>query len=387
MVLFISILFFLFVVYAILIDYYRRAWNKLPLYITDDIEPQTIISVVIAMRNEEENVKQLLNSLEKQTYPKNKFQVVIVDDHSEDKTWELLSSHNYSFLWYIAMKLADHYPGSNQNMAHKKRALEVGINASEGKLIVTTDADCTFPENWLSTIARFYETTGAKFIAAPVRIETNRTLISVFQTTDFLTLQGITGASVYKRMHTMCNGANLAYEKAAFIEVNGFSGIDDLPSGDDMLLMYKIYKRYPENVHYLKATSAIVNTSPVRTWRQFFHQRIRWASKADRYDDKRIFRVLLLVYLLNVGFLALGVAAFFKPTYGFFLLLFLLAKVLIEFPFVNSVAAFFGQQRLVRFFLLLQPLHIFYTIIAGWLGKFGSFEWKGRTIKKVNFKR
>src|SRR6185436_19655635 len=100
-----------------------------------------------------------------------------------------------------------------------------------------------------------------------------------------------------------------------------------------------------------------------------FHQRIRWASKADSYDDKRIFWVLLLVYGINLFFLALGVAAFFHTTWGFFLLLFLLAKVLIEFPFVNTVASFFRQRMLLNYFILMQPLHILYTIIAGWLGK------------------
>ena len=181
----------------------------------------------------------------------------------------------------------------------------------------------------------------------------------------------------------MCNGANLAYEKAAFNEVGGFSGIDNLPSGDDMLLMHKIYKKYPQQVFYLKHESAIVSTAPVSSWKSFFHQRIRWASKADSYDDKRIFWVLLLVYGINLFFLALGIAAFFHTTWAFFLLLFLLAKVLIEFPFVNTVASFFRQRMLLNYFILMQPLHILYTIIAGWLGKFGSFEWKGRRVKKV----
>ena len=179
----------------------------------------------------------------------------------------------------------------------------------------------------------------------------------------------------------MCNGANLAYEKEAFDEVGGFSGIDDQPSGDDMLLMHKIYQKYPQQVFYLKHPSAIVSTAPVSSWKEFFQQRIRWASKADRYDDKRIFRVLLLVYLVNLCFLALGIAAFFRIDWAFFFMLLLLAKLLIEFPFVNTVAAFFRQQSLMNFFLLMQPLHISYTIIAGWLGKFGGYEWKGRRTK------
>jgi hypothetical protein len=149
-----------------------------------------------------------------------------------------------------------------------------------------------------------------------------------------------------------------------------------------MLLMHKIYTRYPDKVFYLKSKPAIVVTEPMPTWKDFFHQRIRWASKADHYDDKRIFWVLLLVYLLNACFLVTAVASFWKNIWLFFLVLLLIAKILIEFPFVNTVAAFFGRQKLMKYFPFFEPLHILYTIIAGWLGKFGGYEWKGRRIKR-----
>ena len=378
MFIFVFIFLFLLIVYAVLIDYYRRAWNKLPTFTGADLSPRTTISLIIAVRNEENNIKPLLDSLCLQSYPSALTEFIIVDDHSEDNTWNLLKNYPTVNRRFSFIQLADHLNKEDSIVSHKKKAIETGISQAMGTLIVTTDADCLFHADWLLTIARFYETHSAKFIAAPVKIASNRSLLSIFQTLDFLTLQGITGASVYKRIHSMCNGANLAYEKAAFNEVGGFSGIDNLPSGDDMLLMHKIYKKYPQQVFYLKHESAIVSTTPVSSWKSFFHQRIRWASKADSYDDKRIFWVLLLVYGINLFFLALGVAAFFHTTWGFFLLLFLLAKVLIEFPFVNTVASFFRQRMLLNYFILMQPLHILYTIIAGWLGKFGSFEWKGR---------
>jgi len=378
MFIFLLIFFLLLIVYAVLIDYYRRAWNKLPVFINSEFTPRTKISIIIAARNEERNIKPLLDSLCLQSYPTELIEVIIVDDHSEDETWNLLNNYPAGNRRFSFIKLADHITKEDSIVSHKKKAIETGISQAIGTLIVTTDADCLFHPDWILTIARFYETHSAKFIAAPVKIVTNRSLLSIFQTLDFLILQGITGASVFKRIHSMCNGANLAYEKAAFIEVNGFSGIDNIPSGDDMLLMHKIYKKYPTQVFYLKNESAIVNTTPVSSWKSFFHQRIRWASKADSYDDKRIFWVLLLVYGINLFFLALGIAAFFDTKWAFFLLLFLLAKVLIEFPFVNTVASFFRQRMLLNYFILMQPLHILYTIIAGWLGKFGSFEWKGR---------
>lgn len=136
------------------------------------------------------------------------------------------------------------------------------------------------------------------FIAAPVAFLEEGSLVNLFQDLDFLTLQGITGASVYKNVHTMCNGANLAYQRKVFYEVEGFKGIDTIASGDDMLLMHKIWKCYPKKIQYLKSKEAIVRTEAAANWKAFINQRIRWASKATSYDDKRIFSVLILVYLL-----------------------------------------------------------------------------------------
>jgi cellulose synthase/poly-beta-1,6-N-acetylglucosamine synthase-like glycosyltransferase len=376
-------LFFLFmVVYAMLIAYYHKAWNRLPEFVLPEQQASVFISVIISARNEENNINALLQSLHDQQYPKELYEVIIINDHSTDNTWSLLQAYNSGLMQLKIMQLSDHVEERNAIASYKKKAIETGINAAAGELIVTTDADCRFDARWLQTIASFYEANEAKFIAAPVTYYNKSSLLSIFQTLDFLTLQGITAASVYKRFHSMCNGANLAYERSAFFEVDGFNNIDHIASGDDMLLMHKIFKLYPEKVFYLKNRHAIVTTEPAASWKQFFHQRIRWASKADRYDDKRIFWVLLLVYLLNVCFLAGAIASFWKNTWMVMVLLLLLAKVLIEFPFVNSVAIFFGQQRLMKYFPFLQPLHIGYTIIAGWLGKFGKYEWKGRTIKK-----
>ena len=372
----------LMILYAYLIEYYRKAWNEMPEYDFKQNESEPFISVIIAARNEEKNLPGLIASLKQQAYSSTKFEIIIVDDHSTDETWPILRSASGESDTMRAMKLAD-YPSPNLNMkAHKKFAIEKAIDLARGELIVTTDADCVFGKNWLRYIASMYVSSNAKFIAAPVQMKPGDTFLSVFQSLDFLTLQGITGASVYKKFHTMCNGANLAYARTAFYEVGGFEGIDNIPSGDDMLLMYKIYKRYPDQVFFLKNKEAIVITKPVDTWKEFFNQRIRWASKSTHYDDKKITRVLLLVYCVNISFLILAIASFWKMTWFGLFVLFLAAKMLVEFPFVNAVAIFFSERKLMKYFLIMQPFHILYTVIAGWLGKFGSYEWKGRRIKQ-----
>lgn len=343
-------------------------------------------SVIIPARNEEKNIGRLLQSLQQQKYSKNFFEVIVVDDHSEDKTAAIASAF---FAGGSALLQGGVRSGADAVNSYKKKAIETGIAAAQNEWIVCTDADCIVPENWLANFAAFIQEKNPVFIAAPVCLipghtfgtGESKTAVYIFQSLDFMILQGITGASVYKKVHSMCNGANLAYRKDIFYEVNGFKGVDDIASGDDMLLMHKIWKKYSENVAYLKSQEVIVQTNAAPTSNQFFNQRIRWASKAKYYDDKRIFAVLMLVYLFNLSFLVLLVASFFSLKYLYLLIFLWIAKTLIELSFITSVSRFFGNQKLLRYFFFFQPLHIAYTIISGFLGSFGKYEWKGRKVK------
>jgi cellulose synthase/poly-beta-1,6-N-acetylglucosamine synthase-like glycosyltransferase len=272
-------------------------------------------------------------------------------------------------------------PNAEVATSSKKKAIETGVQNAKGELVVVTDADCIPTNEWLHTIASFYQKTQAVFIAAPVQLRTYPTLLSVFQSLDFITLQGITAASVTANSHSMCNGANLAYLRSAFLEVDGFSGIDKLASGDDMLLMYKIWKKHPRKIYYLKNEKAIIETEPMTTWKDFFQQRIRWSSKATYYKDWRISLVLLFVYLFNCLFFVLLLAAIFNGYYWLVLFFYLAGKILIELPFVYSVARFYKKQNLVFYFPFLQPLHIIYTVVIGLVSQFGTYSWKGRVTK------
>jgi len=384
------ILLVIFGSYFLLILYYRNAWLAIPDYRGEiqNVGPQTKISVIIAARNEEENIAACLGSISQQLYPKELFEVIVVDDHSTDKTAEIISNHPLPNLRLISLRdlVADQKLNS-----YKKKAIEIAIKQATGELIVTTDADCIVPPHWLQTLASFYEQHEPAFIAAPVSVDCSNKFIEFFQGLDFMTLQGITGASVHKKIHSMCNGANMAYTKKAFEEVGGFAGIDNIASGDDMLLMHKIYKRYREKVMFLKSEDVIVQTQPVNSIKEFFSQRIRWASKAGKYEDKRIFWVLLLVYLVNVSLLVLPVIALIRNVqfsmfnaqcsiWGVWFLL-LVIKTLVELIFLYPVAKFFNKHPMLWAFPLMQPFHIIYTVIAGWLGSFGSYSWKERKVK------
>jgi cellulose synthase/poly-beta-1,6-N-acetylglucosamine synthase-like glycosyltransferase len=372
-----------------LIIYYRQSWLQIKNYYPEpgkETKNSTFITVVIAARNEEKTLGKCIESIIKQTYPAHLFELIVIDDHSIDSTSAIANSFNEKGNIRV-LKLKDAKQTQVLN-SYKKKAVETGIGLAKGSLIVTTDADCIAKPGWLQTIASYYEQFKPIFIAAPVAYTgATRTdlafnkFFKAFQSLDFITLQGITGASVYKKFHSMCNGANLAYEKKVFYEVEGFDGIDTIASGDDMLLMQKIEKRYPDRICYLKSPDVIVETQPAETLKDFMNQRIRWASKSDKYTDAKINAVLSLVYIFNAWIFFIAIYSFFYLNVFWLLLLLIIIKASVELFFLYPVSAFFQKQKLLWLFFPSQPFHIIYILIAGWLGKFGSYEWKGRKVK------
>lgn len=384
---FILVSFFLLIPYVWLMLYYRKAWKEIPIFkITENANQNfPFISIIIAARNEEKNIGKCIQSIIDQTYPSDKFEILVTDDHSTDQTVPVIESFQKENIKIL--HLADFVSDQNIN-SYKKKSIDTALQFAKGKLIVTTDADCVAPPKWIETLAHFYEQKSPIFIALPVNFNDPlpndsgiKKLFKIFQSLDFMALQGITGASVFKRVHAMCNGANLAYEKKVFFKVEGFDGIDQLASGDDMLLMQKIKTHYPNEIEFLKSKEVIVNTHPAENLREFINQRIRWASKAGYYTDKKIIAVLLLVYLLNAWLLILGIFSFFYLAAFYLFIISLLVKTIAELFFLFPVARFFKKQKQLWWFLPAQPFHILYTVIAGWLGKFGSYQWKGRKVK------
>ena len=385
---FIVITIFFLLPYIILIFYYRRSWSGIP-----DFTPSKnilrnelpFISIIIAARNEEKNIGNCLQSIINQTYPRDKWEVIVTDDHSTDKTVAVINSFQDGNVRVLHLA---NFVGNEILNSYKKKSIETALQFAKGELIVTTDADCVVPPKWIDTLIAFYKEKNPVFVALPVvflhaslKEGLGLRLLKIFQSLDFMTLQGITGASVYKKFHGMCNGANLAYEKKVFYEVGGFEGIDEIASGDDMLLMHKFQKAYPDKIMFLKSRDVIVATEPASSVKDFLNQRIRWASKADKYTDKKITTVLLLVYLFNAWMLILGISSFFSHKSFYLFLIAFGIKILVELFFLYPVAKFFGEKKLLWWFAPAQPFHIVYTLIAGWLGKFGKYSWKGRRVK------
>jgi cellulose synthase/poly-beta-1,6-N-acetylglucosamine synthase-like glycosyltransferase len=343
------------------------------------LQPQNHFTIIIPARNEEDYIEQCLLSILQNDYPSNLFEIIVADDFSTDNTIQIVQKLQQQFSNLKLVQLQKFVTGKLNS--YKKKSIETAIIHSSYDWIITTDADCKVSYNWLSLFNSYIQKNNVVFIAAPVKFINDVSFLSIFQCLDFISLQGITAASVSAGFHNMCNGANLAYKKEAFYDVNGFKDVDNIASGDDMLLMHKIEQRYPGKIGYLFNKEAIVETAPMRDWKSFINQRIRWASKATSYSDKKIFLVLLLVYLTNLCLFLLPFLSFLNTRLLFYWVILLLIKTSCEFVFMLPVAKFFGQQKLLWWFPIMQPFHILYTVVSGWLGKFGKYEWKGRIVK------
>ncbi|RYD51819.1 MAG: glycosyltransferase [Sphingobacteriales bacterium] len=361
--------------YTALMIAYRRGWDRTPAFnLPEHVQPQTRVAVIVPARNEEAVVENCLKSLQLQDYPAHLLQIILVDDHSEDATATIGRQ-----LGVTVIRMQD-FPFP-EGQAFKKYALQKGIEqASEATLILTTDADCTMGPLWVKTMAAFYERTGAKAIVSPVRFTTTADLLDIFQTLDFAGMQGITAAVNTLRWGTMANGANLAFARTAFDAVGGYSGTTHLATGDDYLLVHKLQGAFPGGVQYLKAREAMVYTAPQPDLLSFFQQRIRWASKSGKYKDPLLTAQLGLVYIVNL-LLLISLIAVFTPAMSLGLLLVLWAvKAGAEYYFLEPVLRYYRLSHLSIQFLLLQPLHVGYIVLAGFLGFWGKYEWKSREI-------
>ncbi|MFI5171858.1 MAG: glycosyltransferase [Chitinophagales bacterium] len=366
------------VLYVLLILYFFSGWAKLSEYIPASLNLTTKVSVIIPVRNEENNIVNILDDMHDQQYPDQLFEVIIIDDFSTDQTVETIRRYPMKNLRIILLK--EIISGTHATKANKKTGIEKAIEQATGELIVTTDADCRIGSNWLNTIVSYYEEKKPVMIAGMVNYYPDSTFLGKFQTLDFLSLVGIAAASIHNGFYNLCNGANLAYTKEAFIAVGGFENIDHIASGDDMMLMHKMAKKFPGKIGYLKNKDSIVFTQTEKDFISFWNQRVRWTSKSVHYEDKRITIILSFVYLTNLLIIVdLIIGLFYQPFLKLAMWQFL-SKLVIDTIFAYSVTKFFRRENLLWLFLPMQMVHIIYVLLIAPAGVFGKYQWKGRKV-------
>lgn len=342
------------------------------------------ITVIIPVRNEATNIIHLLQDLEKQRYPPEKFEVIVADDDSTDDTLTLLKD----FQKQTSMRLLiNPLPSKTNNTSPKKRAIDSSIQLATGELIVTTDGDCRVGENWLGVIAGFQAKTGAYLVSSPVTFINDSNgffsrLWQQIQTIEFSSLVGSGACAMLIGKPNMCNGANLAYLKSVFKEVGGFAGNENLASGDDEFLMHKVAARYPDKVRFLKQQRAIVETQAHQSLQSFYYQRKRWASKWRHYNNPVTTVLAVFIFLANFSILLTAGLCMFKAIAPEKALLILFLKFSAELFFLMLILRFLNKKRLIWLIPIVQLIYPVYVTFFGLIaqGK-NEYIWKGRKLQ------
>jgi poly-beta-1,6-N-acetyl-D-glucosamine synthase len=359
-------------VYASLLLFLAIVWLRFP---TFKGRGQSLrIAVLIPFRNEEKNLPTLFSDLLRMDYPKAHFEVIFLNDHSDDQgaAWlrEQIRSTSCSHF-----KVLDLLP----NETGKKAALSKGVQAAAFDIILTTDADCRLSAHWLSTYAAFYETYNPMAVASGVSIAPVDTWLAKWQAMELAVLVGVGAVSLRLGIPTMTNGANLSYRKEAFEAVGGYSGNEHFASGDDQFLVQKIHERYPNRLFFLKSPDAWVLTQAQPNWQALVGQRRRWLSKWQAEKNRANQLIATAVWLFHLLWSLLPWVMFYQPTAMGLSLLGL--RFGSEMLLIGVLLAFSGASRLLVFVPTLQTVYSLYVLyFAHQAGKTG-FVWKNRAYQ------
>lgn len=358
-----------FLIYILFIGQLIYGFNRMKRFSKTEFIPKTFFSIVVPFRNEKENLPNLLHSISLLNYPKDLVEVILVDDDSEE-----VFSVQYSV---FSLKVIKNERKSN---SPKKDAIETAIQIAKNDWIITTDADCLVQKDWLTIYDQYIQENEVEMIASGVCYLPKNGFISAFQNLDFLSLQGATIGSFEIGKPFMCNGANFAYSKHFFKELNGFQGNDLIASGDDVFLLQKAILVAQKKVGFLLAKESIVATKSVETWFELFQQRVRWASKSTGYSSVYGKMLALVVLVGNLAWIVTFLFWLFQLIDPNIFLLFIGSKFLIDFILIYKTANFFESK--LQYVLASSLLYPFFSVSVAVYSLFGDYSWKGRNFRK-----
>ena len=355
------------------------------------------LTIVVPARNEEGTIGPCVDSVLAVDYPRDKVEVIVVDDDSSDATAEVVRQRMRLAPALAAagdelppdewaesegggrLRLVQIPENRRRERAHKKRAIEKAVAHARGEVILTTDADCVVPVGWARAMAAHFEGPEVAFVSGPVRYRVGPGLFSRLQAMDFFGLMICGAGGIGAGRPNLANGANVGYRLETFRALGGFSGIDHVTSGDDELLMQKVAYQTPLDVRFCADPAAVVVTEPVHTVREFVHQRKRWASKGLHYPA-HLQRMLLGIGVFFLALIATALAAPFVPGLGPWLAAGVGLKVAGDLAVLVPAARRFGQTGL----LWVYPVHLVVnapqSLLVAALGPLGGFEWKDRRL-------
>ena len=365
-----TIVLFILFLYLLLILKYWFGWTKNKSNGASNYTP--IVSVIIALRNEQEQVLRLLSELKRQDYPSGKLEFILVNDHSTDSTLELLENAAIDNLRVVNMP---------DGMSGKKSAIAFAMKEATGEIILASDADCSFSPLWVHTMVAYFANKNIKLVSGPVSYHKQKGIFLGLQTLEFISLIGSGAGAIGVGNAIFCNGANMAYRKADFLELNNFEN-DDAVSGDDVFLLHSVKEKYKDAIAFAKDENAIVLTDAVMSAKGFINQRKRWTAKTSGYKDFASIYASFLVLFTNLSLVLLFVGYLYSGAYFQLFLLFYALKFAVDFLLLFPVLSFFKRRDLVKWILPFELFYAIYIVLIVILSFTKSFEWKGRMHNK-----
>ncbi len=359
-------------IYGLFILTLYVGWLKLPRVKNQvNIDETITFSIIIPIRNEAKNLPKLLAQLENQHFQKQQFELILVNDHSNDESVDLIEAFQAKSTMCIQL-----FHTEKERQSPKKQALQLGISKASGNYIITTDGDCRFGSDWLASLVSSIQN-HPKMICGPVCFTSNDSLFENCLQIEFASLIGSSAALIALGRPTMCNGANLLFEKQAFYEVGGYEDNLSIASGDDEFLLAKFQRNFPGQIHFLKDARAIVKTAPPKTIKSLIQQRLRWASKWRHHRMNRI--MAIGIFLWHAGMIACYALPFLSIISFQLLGIILICKLFLEGLFLGSVLLFLGAPLRPFSFLFTSFIHSFYVVFIGIRSLWPRFKWKGRS--------
>lgn len=364
-------------VYVVLMVQLILGYDKVKTFKRTAVEPKTAFSIIVPFRNEEKNLPRLLQSFSKLNYPYKLIEIVMVDDFSTDL------SERVCIKWRLDHEFLDTTLLENLRLSNspKKDAIGRAVPIIKHDWIITTDADCTVPENWLLTLDNYIQKNQPEMIVGAVKYKTKNNWFHKFQQLDLLSLQGTTIGSFGIGKPFMCNGANFAYTKKLFKEIGGFDGVSKNASGDDVFLLQKATKNHLDKIHYLKNNESIVKTKPENDLFDFFMQRVRWASKTTGYQSGYAKFLAVIVLMMNLGLVGCCLLTVVGNFDWRILLGVFSAKYLVDYWLLYKTNKYLLKGQWI-FPLATSVIYPFYSSLVGIYSLFGRFSWKGRRFSK-----
>ena len=365
------------ILYLFLIGSFIIGFDKVNDFHLKDLKAKTKFSVVIPFRNEEKNLKLLLESIKHLNYPKELFEIIFVDDESDDDSVTIINQ-------FLKSSKVNTSIISNVRISQspKKDAIATAISNAKNEWIVTTDADCVLPKFWLDSFDEFIQSKQPELIVAPITYRKLYSFLHRFQLLDILSLQGSTIGGFGINKPFLCNGANLAYTKQLFQQLKGFEGNETIASGDDIFLLEKAVKLVPEKVMFLKSEQSIVSTLPQPSFKELISQRVRWAAKSSAYQNLFSKIVGIIVFLMNGGMIVFSLLALIGIIKINVLLYLLVIKFGVDFLLIYKTSNFTNQKEVMPSYFFAFLAYPFFSVYVVFASVFRGYKWKGRNYIK-----